>query len=126
LSKADYIARSDAICQSASGQLTAVHLPADVSDGPATARYLQAAVANVRTEMTRLAALRGPAADAATLTSLRRQQAVTVAQLQAAAADYAAGRSAAGLAKLKPVAAGSQGQTAWESYGFKVCGRLSG
>lgn len=126
LSKADYIAASDAICRSASADLANLKPPADPSNTAATAAYLHRAVSGVRAEMTQLDALRAPASDRATLAKLQRQQAATTDQLAAAAADYAARNAKAGMAKLKPLAAGAQTlETAWQSYGFKTCGQLA-
>jgi len=126
LSKAGYIAQSDAICRSSSAALSKLQPPADPSDGHATAAYLRSAAQGVRAEMARLDALGAPPSDAATLAKLHTAQTAATNQLAAAAADYAAGHAAAGMAQLKPLAAGAQTlENAWQSYGFKTCGQLA-
>ena len=126
LSRADYVAQSDAICSESTRTLSTLQPPPDTTDGAATAQYLTAATTQLRAELTKLSSLQPPVADKDLLLSLHQRQEQTIRRLEAAAADYRAGHPKQAASTLQPIAAGAeQLQAGYRSYGFKVCGRLN-
>ena len=123
LTKAEFIARGDAVCKEIDEIPDTINAPAETSDIGAAADYLQQSLDKTRPKVAQLEALRPPAADQAVADRLR----TTYDQLLAKEADVIA----AARARNQAAYTTAQGEVAAlikdlhdeaSAYGFRVCG----
>ena len=126
-SKASYVAKANAICDTYNAKAKAIKQPAEGATLSATADFINQTATLGGEETDKLKALKTPKGDGGTVTALYDRQAAQITEIRSVAKQVASGDTDGARAAItKGQTLGESLDKDFDSYGLTSCGSKSG